>query len=159
MRKVMRNPAKIFLPLLLAACCVSAPAIGGTKPFLDQLSALMESARDPLDKLYLDLTLDYALCGEAFRKANLLRNTSRENETISEAKQCQTDKLVVGNAAIEKIRASLQKPGAQTALKDLTLYWRVQLSEVDNSHGEGANLAMLRILRTYAERVRLEAEW
>lgn len=85
---------------------------------------MLETARDPLDRLYLHLALDYARCGQFFRSADLHRNTLQQNETISEAKQCQTDMLAEGNAAIEKIKPSLPKPGAQAALKDLALYWR-----------------------------------
>jgi len=49
--------------------------------------------------------------------------------------------------------------GKQAALKDLALYWRVQMSDVSVSHSEADTLEVLRTLKSNTERIRLEMDW
>lgn len=153
----MKYPNKLFGAILFIVCYSTASV--ASISILDQIEAMLRSARDPLERLTADLALEYASCAATFRLAYAQRDTSEGNETFSRGKKCQAEMLAEGNANIEKVKATLPKPGAQAALKDLTLYWRVQLSEVSYPHSEADSFVFLKNLKAYEERVRLEAEW
>jgi hypothetical protein len=160
----MHKLAKLYFAILISIYCSVVPASGAN--IIDQIEIMLDAAHgDALEVFYLDLTLYYVSCASGFRLADAKRGAleaglkADETTTRNQTVQCQTDKLTLGNAHIAEIRATLPKPEAQAALKDLALYWRLRMSEVNIWHSEAEDFVLLRNLKAHTERIRLESEW
>jgi hypothetical protein len=152
---------KLILAVAIAVSIGAEPTSAAS--FLEQLSLVLGPQAGPEltppDSLFVSLAVAYGLCSTKFQLSEALANNPRAMKAMADARQCQLDGLAAGSASIAKMKNDLSKPGAQAALKDLALYWRVQMSEVGISHSEAVTLKVLRTLKSHTERIHLEADW
>jgi len=112
----------------------------------------------PIDDLFLNLALSHSGCANQFDLARLANEPNRRAAMI-EADQCQSAQTEKGNAAIVKMASETKKPAVQAALKELALFWRLQMANIGQPRSTEAEVQIIRMLKTYTERVRIEADW
>jgi len=134
-------------------CLISLPA--SATSIIDQFHKISGPINGPIDSLYFDLGTYQINCFMFFSIARLEPTAQH----VGEARECLKKRLVEGNDSIAKVRTIFSKPNAQAALKELAFYWREQMTEVNLQHSDDEEIEILRLLKTYTERVRLEADW
>jgi len=58
-----------------------------------------------------------------------------------------------------QMASETKKPAVQAALKELALFWRLQMANIGQPRSTEAEVQIIRMLKTYTERVRIEADW
>jgi hypothetical protein len=116
----------IFTLTVAVFCLASLPA--QALSILDQFHRMVGPIKGPIDSLYFDLGSFQLNCFLVFS----LERATPTKEGLTTAQECVERRLAEGNDSILKIRANLQTPAAQTALKELAFYWRTQMANVSS---------------------------
>jgi hypothetical protein len=142
-----------FAPAIILLCLGSTPlrALDITAQF-DMMSRPING---PIDSLYQALGVFQINC---FLQVAMFR-LEPTAQNVSKAEECIKNNLAHGNESILKARTTFPTPNAQAALKELAFYWRGQMTPTNLLHSDEDEIEILKHLKVYTERVRLEADW
>jgi hypothetical protein len=142
-----------FAPPIVLLCLISTPL--RALDITGQFDMMSRPIKGPIDALYQTLGVFQINC---FMKVAIFR-LEPTAQNVSNVEECIKNNLAHGNESILKARTTFPTPNAQAALKELAFYWRGQMTPTNLLHSDEEEIEILKLLKGYTERVRLEADW
>ena len=125
---------------------------------LSEFGRLMGDNKSPFDKLFTSLAVIQMSCDTTFRLSSTLTEPANVAATRSKAEKCQSDGLVEGNTTLSEFKGALAKSASQSALRELTVFFRMQMADLGSRRTEDQEVLILRHFKYLVERIRVEEE-